>query len=399
MADGKTGLWLVGARGSVATTVAVGLEALRRGDSGTTGLVTESPPLAGCDLPPPGFVVGGHEVRGGTLRDSAQALEAQRVLPLGAGERYAAWLDAIDQRVRPGVLLSDHGVVAEMADEDHTFACASPREAVRRVETDLVAFRDENALERVVVVLLGSTEPPADPGSLPAGWDELDARLDEPGSGALPPSSIYAIGALQAGAAVVNFTPSLGAGCPAIDELARRRGLPHAGADGKTGETLLKSVLAPMFAHRNFLVESWVGHNLLGNRDGAVLADPDHKRSKVESKQGLLAELLGHEPQSHVSIEAIESLGDWKTAWDHVHFRGFLDVPMTLQFTWQGCDSALAAPLVIDLARLMDLALRRGESGVVGPLAAFFKSPLGDSPHALDEQMRRLVAWARGGAG
>ena len=153
--------------------------------------------------------------------------------------------------------------------------------------------------------------------------------------------------------------------------------MPHAGQDLKTGETLVKSVLAPMFARRNLRVLSWVGHNILGNRDGQVLNDPDNKASKVKSKDALLAELLGYKPQSLVSIEYVESLDDWKTAWDHIHFEGFLGTKMMLQFTWQGCDSLLAAPLVIDLVRLAALAQRRGESGVMPHLACFFKSPVG----------------------
>lgn len=395
MAEGKTGLWLVGARGSVATTVCAGLTALRRGDSGTTGLVTETPLLEGLDLPNWGqIVLGGHEVRGGTLVAAARELEAAHVLPAGASDRYATDLAEIDARIRPGVLLNSGGAIESLAETASVVACETPRDAAEQITSDLVAFRKANDLRRVVVVLVGSTEPPVGDDLLPADWDTLDALLDEADRFPLRASSLYAIGAIEAGAAVVNFTPSLGASCAAIEELARRRGVPHAGSDGKTGETLLKSVLAPMFSARNFLVDSWVGHNLLGNRDGAVLSDPEHKRAKLDSKQKLLEELLGYAPQSHVSIEAIDSLGDWKTAWDHIHFRGFLQVPMTLQFTWQGSDSALAAPLVIDLARLLDLALRRGESGAARPLAAFFKSPLGEAPNSLAEQMRMLVDWA-----
>ena len=116
------------------------------------------------------------------------------------------------------------------------------------------------------------------------------------------------------------------------------------GYDGKTGETLMKSVLAPMFAHRNLEVMSWVGHNIFGNMDGKVLDDPANKKSKVTSKDRLLGQILGYPPQTLVSIEYIASMGDWKTAWDHIHFRGFLGTPMTLQFIWQGCDSLLGRP-------------------------------------------------------
>lgn len=396
MADGKTGLWLIGARGAVATTAAVGLAALRAGETAEFGLVTQTPELQGLDLPSwDQVVVGGHEVRGGSLNDSALELEQARVLPVGAADRYADELAAIDARIRPGVVFRSGGAIDSLADEANVQPAVTPREAIDRIAADLNAFREANGLDRVVVVLLASTEPPVEEDALPADWQACEASLNDPAGCPLRASSLYAIGAIEAAAALVNFTPSVGASCAAIEELALQRGVPHAGSDGKTGETLLKSVLAPMFAARHLKVDSWVGHNLLGNRDGAVLADPEHKRAKLDSKQRLLAEALGYEPQSHVSIEAIDSLGDWKTAWDHVHFRGFLGVPMTLQFTWQGSDSALAAPLVLDLARLMDLAMRRGERGAVEPLAAFFKSPLGDAPPALAEQMTRLFAWAR----
>ena len=177
------------------------------------------------------------------------------------------------------------------------------------------------------------------------------------------------------GCSYINFTPSLGAAPAAIDELARLRGTRHIGRDGKTGETLLKSVLAPMFAQRNLQVMSWVGHNIFGNMDGRVLDDPANKQAKIASKDHLLGEILGYRPQTLVSIEYIQSLGDWKTAWDHIHFAGFLGTPMTMQFIWQGCDSVLAAPLVLDLVRLTELAWRRGETGPLRFLASFFKSP------------------------
>src|SRR5947208_2849518 len=219
---------------------------------------------------------------------------------------------------------------------------------------------------------------------------ELDPALDRAAPAALPTSSIYAFAAIDAGFPFVNLTPSRGATLPAVEELARKRRVPHAGQDLKTGETLLKSVLAPLFARRNLRVMSWVGHNILGNRDGLVLNDPENKASKVKSKDALLAELLGYRPQSLVSIEYVESLDDWKTAWDHIHFEGFLGTKMVLQFTWQGCDSILAAPLVLDLARLTLLAQRRGESGQWRHLACFFKSPMGVEGHNFFKQWNLL---------
>ncbi|MEE8452930.1 MAG: inositol-3-phosphate synthase, partial [Thermoguttaceae bacterium] len=153
----------------------------------------------------------------------------------------------------------------------------------------------------------------------------------------------------------------------------------------------------PMFHHRNLPVMSWVGHNIFGNLDGKVLNDPVNKGAKVASKDRLLAEIFGYQPQTHVSIEYIESLGDWKTAWDHIHFSGFLGTPMTLQFIWHGSDSVLAAPLVLDLVRFTDLARQRAWTGRMTFLASFFKSPIGVDEHRFDRQFQMLEDWAEQG--
>ncbi len=150
-----------------------------------------------------------------------------------------------------------------------------------------------------------------------------------------------------------------------------------------------------MFAARNLEVLSWVGHNIFGNLDGRVLDDPGNKATKVSSKDGTLRQILHYQPQSLVSIEYVKSLGDWKTAWDHVHFAGFFGTPMKLQFTWQGADSVLAAPLVIDLIRFVHAARQRGETGLLTQLASFFKSPLGVQEHAFDRQFQMLLEWAK----
>ena len=149
-----------------------------------------------------------------------------------------------------------------------------------------------------------------------------------------------------------------------------------------------------MFAARNLEIMSWVGHNIFGNMDGIVLNDPQNKQTKVKSKDRLLGEILGYHPQTHISIEYIKSLGDWKTAWDHIHFRGFLGTPMVMTFTWQGCDSLLAAPLVLDLCRFTERAARAGETGLLIWLASFFKSPLGVEENDFVRQFQMLEAWA-----
>ncbi len=152
----------------------------------------------------------------------------------------------------------------------------------------------------------------------------------------------------------------------------------------------MKTVLAPMFAHRNLKVMSWVGHNIFGNRDGLILDDPANKSSKVQTKDQVVNQILGYKPSTLVTIEYLPDMGDWKTAWDHIHFQGFLGTKMTLQFTWQGCDSILAAPLAIDLARLADLEKCRGGRGLMRHLACFFKNPEGVAENDFFQQFSLL---------
>lgn len=395
MAERRLGIWLVGAKGGVATTAILGLIALRRKMTGDWGLVSQLPLFSRLGLADwSQFVVAGHEIRATSLVDEAKKLHEQsRVLQERWIAEFEQELRQIDQRVQPGVLWNVGRTIESLADPSIR-RHESPREAIRQVQTDLRRFVEAEQLDGLIVVNVASTEPPVDTARLPQRWADLDRLLDDPQSCPLAASSLYAIAALDLGFPYINFTPSLGSACPAICELAEQRRTCHMGRDGKTGETLMKSVLAPMFAARNLEVMSWVGHNIFGNMDGKVLDDPDNKRSKVASKDQLLGHILGYHPQTHVSIEYIESLGDWKTAWDHIHFRGFLGTPMVLQFIWQGCDSILAAPLVLDLVRFTERAWRAGEHGVLTFLASFFKSPMGVTQHDFVRQFQMLEAWA-----
>eukprot|EP00913_Durusdinium_trenchii_P022807 g21411.t1 len=183
-------------------------------------------------------------------------------------------LNAFDANVRPGTLINVGETIASFASgEVRSSAGESPKAAIDRIGADLKSFRDVNSLAHVVVVNLASTEPPIDEAALaelPSSWNELSAQLETAESSPIPASSLYAIAAMQNDCSFVNFTPSVGSGLPAICELAEQVGSAHVGRDGKTGETLLKSVLAPMFAARNLQVMSWVGHNIFGNMDGKV---------------------------------------------------------------------------------------------------------------------------------
>jgi myo-inositol-1-phosphate synthase len=391
-------LWLIGAFGGVGGTTALGLSALAKGVAKPTGLVTALPRFAGVPLDSPSaFVLGGHDIREGSFTAAATELHARsHVIPLHLIHLCQEQLDEWSRNVRPGIAYRLNPTVATLADRNDLFRAATPSTAIAKFQEDVREFQEHHQLDQVVVVNAASTEPPFELGPEHQSLAALKAALDRPTPPSLPSSGLYAYAALDAGFPYINLTPSRGATLPALDELARERKMPYAGQDLKTGETLLKSALAPVFARRNLQVLSWVGHNILGNRDGQVLADPTNKASKVQTKDALLAEILGYRPQSLVSIEYVESLDDWKTAWDHIHFEGFLETKMTLQFTWQGCDSILAAPLVIDLARLVLLAQRRGDVGAVTALAPFFKSPIGVAEHDFAKQSEMLEHYLAG---
>ena len=392
---GRIGMWLIGAKGGVATTVMTGLASLAQGTVAPHGLVTAQEPFTSLDLVDfTEIVVGGHDIRAGRLEDEARRmwLESRAITP-EVLDAAAGYLHAVEGRLRPGTIVAAGDKIRELAEPGMANIVETPRQAIDRIRADIEAFAASQSLRHVVVVNVASTEPPA-MAPIPTTWQEVAAGLDDATRCPLPASSLYAVAAFEAGASYVNFTPSTGSTPVALGELAVAKRLPHAGCDGKTGETLLKSVLAPMFAARNLEVMSWVGHNIFGNMDGKVLDDPRNKSTKVRSKDHLLGSILGYAPQTHVSIEYIRSLGDWKTAWDHVHFRGFLGTPMTFQFTWQGCDSILAAPLVIDLVRLTERAQRAGEYGALSWLACVFKSPLGVDEQDFSKQCTLLDDWA-----
>jgi myo-inositol-1-phosphate synthase len=391
MAERRVGLWLIGAYGGVGSTTAVGLAALARGLTPTTGMVTALPQFASVPFDSPAtFVVGGHDIRKGSFETSAAELHArsnvisESILAAVQGE-LAAW----SKNVQHGIVFRPDDATARLADRSDVRHAPTPKTAIEWIRADLRVFQTTHKLDLVVVLNCASTEPPVEISAAFQNLKDFDALLER-ADAPVPASTLYAFAALASKFPFVNLTPSLGATFPAGEAFAQACGVPHLGQDAKTGETLMKSVLAPLFARRNLKVLSWVGHNILGNRDGQVLSDPLNKASKVKSKDALLGELLGYRPQTLVSIEYVESLDDWKTAWDHIHFEGFLGTKMMLQFTWQGCDSLLAAPLVIDLARLALLAQRRGEAGAFLPAACFFKSPLRCGEHDFGKQFALL---------
>ncbi|NIJ13424.1 myo-inositol-1-phosphate synthase [Saccharomonospora amisosensis] len=376
-----TGLWLIGARGSVATTAISGLLALRAKVIRPVGCVSALPTFEHAGLPDWDEIhLGGHDIVDTPLEKRAELLAESGVIPPAVFEAVRTGLSEVDTEIRCGYHPATHA--------------GSQADAARRLSDDLAEFAQRNGLARVVVLSVSSTEPVFP--SLPehATLKALEAAMAVPGRTVLPPSSVSAYAALRAGCPYVDFTPSTGIRLPGLRELAGLSDLPYAGCDGKTGETLVRSALAPMFATRALAVRSWAGTNLLGGGDGLTLADAEHAGSKLASKGRGLATLLGGEVTAPLHIDNVPDLGEQKVAWDHVSFEGFLGVRMSLQFTWSGYDSALAAPLVLDLARFMAAAHANGESGPLAPLAFFFKDPLGTDEHRLAEQFAMLAEWA-----
>jgi myo-inositol-1-phosphate synthase len=392
----KTGVWLVGACGGVGTLTVAGARAVARGLVPPVGLLTETGLFAGLGLPAlSDLVFGGHEVRDTDFGCSAGEFARRAGVldePLLALLRED--LERASEDLRPGYLVDPSDAVRSLAESGRAARASTPQAVVEGVQRDLRAFQERHGLETVVVVNVSSTEPPR---GLPIEYGDLAAFrsvLSRRSLKGLTSGVLHAYAALDAGFPFVNFTPSPANTVPALVALATERGVPHMGNDGKTGETLVKTVLAPLFVGRALRVLSWEGYNLLGNRDGQVLDDPQAKASKTRSKDIALRSIL-KDPDAHtkVTIDYVPSIDDWKVAWDFVHFQGFLGARMSLQFTWQGNDSALAAPLVLDLARLAAFARSRGEAGLMPHLAAYFKTPAGVEEHSFVKQLEMLEAY------
>ena len=256
MNEPRVGLWMVGAFGGVGTTAALGLAALSRGLIDGTGLVTALPLCAGLDLDPPSrFVVGGHDVRRTSFRQAVREMHQragvfEEEIIEACGPDLAAW----SENVRPGTVLHTGATIARLADLPEAQRQESVRATIERLQADLRQFREGQRLDQVVVLNVASTEPPFPVDEAHSSLERLLERRRSGGKAVLPASALYAWAALDLGMPYLNFTPSLGSSLPALEELAVQRKTVHGGKDGKTGETLLKTVLAPMFAQRNFQV-------------------------------------------------------------------------------------------------------------------------------------------------
>jgi myo-inositol-1-phosphate synthase len=286
------------------------------------------------------------------------------------------------QRIRPMTGVFYSGYVKRLHGT-HTKTAASKAEMVEQVRADIRAFRRDRGCDRLVAIWCGSTEAFLSPAGVhaTAGAFEQGLRVDDP---AISNAQIYAWACLKERVPFANGAPNLCVDFPAAWELARERNVPIAGKDFKTGQTLLKTILAPGLKARMLGLHGWYSTNILGNRDGEVLDDPDSFRTKEVSKLGVLEHILQpdlypelYEGLVHkVRIDYYPPRGDSKEGWDNVDLFGWLGYPMQIKVNFLCRDSILAAPLVLDLALLLDLALRAGFRGTQEWLSYFFKSPM-----------------------
>ena len=258
----------------------------------------------------------------------------------------------------------------------------SKMELANGLREDIRRFARENGCDRLVMIWCGSTEIFLRPGPAHESLDAFEAAM-ESNDPAIAPSMIYAYAAIMEGVPYANGAPNLSADVPALEEASAARGVPLAGKDFKTGQTLMKTILAPGFKARMLGIDGWFSTNILGNRDGEVLDDPDSFKTKEESKLGVLEHVLQPEmyPELYgrlyhkVRINYYPPRGDNKEGWDNIDIVGWMGYPMQIKVDFLCRDSILAAPIVLDLALFLDLAARAGLSGIQEWLSFYFKSP------------------------
>ena len=391
----KLGIAIIGLGGAVGTTMVAGIELLKKGKIDATGL-----PLAGLDenltrdlAAYENIVFAGWDLFGEHL---AKAAEEHEVL---THKQFVAVEEEL-RRIKPWRSVGNREFLANIEGEN-TVSAATHRETIEKIRENLREFK--TTADDVVVINLASTEKLADEGneifnSL-AGFEKaLDENAKEIG-----PAMLYAYAAIAEGVPYGNFTPSVAADIPALVEYAENERVPVAGKDGKTGQTMIKSVLAPAFKTRALKVEGWFSTNILGNRDGLALSNSESLASKIKTKSSLLDDILGYEVEDHlVDIRYYRPRKDNKEAWDNIDLTGFLGQPMQLKVNFLCKDSILAAPLAIEIARCLDLAKQREMAGVIEEISIFFKMPMtrekgGKAENALHKQEDILIEWLSSG--
>lgn len=388
-ATGKLGVLIPG-MGAVATTVIAGVESIKAGigqpigsltqmatirlgkrTAGRSPLIKDFVPLADLDS----LVFGGWDVFPEDAYDSA----------VHAGVLDERLLDQIKdplKGVKPMPAIFDRSYVRRL-EGSNVKSTKSKWDAVLEVREDIQRFKADNRVERLVMIWCGSTEVFMQHHEVHNEIESLEKAIKE-NHPAIPPSMIYAYAALQEGVPFLNGAPNLTVDVPAMVELARQKGVPIGGKDFKTGQTLMKTLLAPGLKARMLGVQGWFSTNILGNRDGEVLDDPDSFKTKEVSKLDVLEFILQPNlyPQLYgdiyhkVRINYYPPRGDEKEGWDNIDIFGWLGMPMQIKVDFLCRDSILAAPLVLDLVLFADLAQRAQMAGIQEWLSFYFKSPM-----------------------
>jgi myo-inositol-1-phosphate synthase len=388
-ADGRVGVLLVGL-GAVSTTTIAGIMAVRRGLAKPIGSLTEmgtvrlgrrtdnrSPlirdfvPLAALDS----LVFGGWDI----FEDDCY--EAARI----AGVLEPVLLDQVKtelQAVKPMSAVFDRQYVKRL-DGPNVKKGRNKKDLAEQLIDDIRRFKATHKLDRLVLVWCGSTEVYMKESPAHQSLAAFEKAL-EASDASIPSSMIYAYAAIREGLPYANAAPNLSADVPALLELAQQTGSPVAGKDLKTGQTLVKTIVAPGLKARLIGVAGWYSTNILGNRDGEVLDDPESFKTKEESKKSVLDFIL--QPSLYptlygelhhvVRINYYPPRGDNKEGWDNIDLVGWLGYPMQLKINFLCRDSILAAPIVLDVALFLDLAKRAGYSGIQEWLSFYFKSPM-----------------------
>ncbi len=388
-AEGKLGVLLPGL-GAVATTLVAGVHLIEKGIARPIGSLTQMQKLRLGKRTAPRFV---------PIRELVP-LARTSDLVFGGWDIFPD--DAFQTAVKAGVVpsemlaavkgelssLSPWPAVFERAwvrnlDGHHVKQAPTKRHLADALSEDIERFRRQTGVERLVMVWCGSTEVFAQPSAVHASLPAFERGLAE-NAPEISPSMIYAYAAIRAGVPFANGAPNLTVDIPALTEMARERGVPVAGKDFKTGQTLMKTIIAPGLRARMLGLHGWFSTNILGNRDGEVLDDPGSFRTKEVSKASVLDAILQPEmyPELYgdyfhkVRIEYYPPRGDAKEGWDNIDIFGWLGQPMQIKIDFLCRDSILAAPVVLDLILFLDLAQRAGLSGIQEWLSFYFKSPM-----------------------
>ena len=371
----KVGVVFVGLGGCIGNTVALGCKLVGEHLRSGRGLLTAHPDFDALDLVALGDIVfGGWDMSpadgyaAGTVHRSLKKKDVEAVRGFAAGlSPWPAITGPFDATPRVG--------------DTNISASQHPAEQFDEVKKSIHQFRRENNLDHIVLGFVCSPLLPVDFTEVHLEEGALRDGI-EAGSAEITSLMIYALAAVDCGCSIFDFTANQTFEMPAIVKAAEDGGVPFAGSDGRSGQTILKSTLAEMLRKRDIKVDGWYSTNILGNNDGAVLSYPDRNTLKMAGKKQVLAPVLGYDDFAHaVDITYYPPRGDNKEFWDNVDIVGFLDMPMTFKINWMGRDSILAAPPILDLIRLLELADRVDRHGLQSQLDIFFKHPLGSAPH------------------